>query len=37
MGFLWIVSLVLNVWDAYKVGKTLQSGRTVGKWEFFPK
>ena len=35
-GVLTIVILIQILRDAYKVGKALQSGRTVGKWEFFP-
>jgi hypothetical protein len=30
------VILPLNIVDAYKVGKVLESGRPVGKWDFFP-
>ena len=33
--FSYLVGLVF-AFDAYKVGKTLASGKPVGKWEFFP-
>lgn len=39
---LWIFFLlpmmvvILSTIDAYKVGKTLEAGKPVGKWEWFP-
>ena len=31
-----ILIQILLVVDAYKVGKTLKTGKPIGKWEFFP-
>jgi TM2 domain-containing membrane protein YozV len=36
-GFALFILYPLVIVDAHKIGKVLQSGRPVGKMEFFPK
>jgi hypothetical protein len=34
--FIWAIPTVLIIIDSYKIGKTLASGKSVGKWSCFP-
>jgi len=33
---IWGIPTAIIIIDSYKVGKTLASGKPVGKWSFFP-